>query len=78
MTKIIKLNVILPPSAKKKTIFTIDEKDVLIKGVELESHICGNCGFVLAENIMVYNYRDVILQCPNCKSYNGDPKSNSF
>lgn len=78
MTKIIKLNVIPPPSAKKKTIFTIDEKDVLIKGVELESHICGNCGFVLAENIMVYNYRDVILQCPNCKSYNGDPNNNSF
>lgn len=78
MTKIVKLHVIPTPNAETKTIFTIDDKDVLIKGVELESHICGNCGFVLAENIMVYNYRDVVLQCPNCKSYNGAPNSDSF
>ncbi len=78
MTKIIKLHVIPPPSAETKTIFAIDEKDVLIKGVELESHLCGNCGFVLAENIMVYNYRDIVLQCPNCKSYNGEPNNDSF
>ena len=77
MTKIVKLHVIPPPSAETKTIFTIDEKDVLIKDVESESHLCGNCGFVLAENIMVYNYRDVVLQCPNCKSYNGAPNSDS-
>lgn len=78
MTKIVKLHVIPPPRAETKTIFTIDEKDVLIKGVELESHLCGNCGFVLAENIMVYNYRDVVLQCPNCKAYNGAPNSDSI
>ncbi|WP_148685853.1 hypothetical protein [Candidatus Nitrosocosmicus hydrocola] len=78
MTKIVKLHVIPPPSAETKTIFSIDDKDVLIKGVELESHLCGSCGFVLAENIMVYNYRDVVLQCPNCKSYNGAPNNDSF
>lgn len=77
MNKIVKLHVIPPPSTETKTIFTIDEKDVLIKDVDLESHLCGNCGFVLAENIMVYNYRDVVLQCPNCKSYNGAPNSDS-
>jgi len=27
---------------------------------------------------MVYNYRDIILQCPICKSYNGVPKNDGF
>lgn len=76
MTKIVRLHVIPEPNLGSKTIFAIDDKDVLIKGVELESHLCGCCGFVLAENIMVYNYRDVVLQCPSCKSYNGAPISN--
>jgi hypothetical protein len=56
----------------------MDDKDVLFKEIVLESHICGYCGFVLAENVMVYNYRDIILQCPNCKSYNGSPSSDNF
>ena len=78
MTKIVKLQVISPPNAETKTIFTMDDSDVLFKGIVLESHICGYCGFVLAENVMVYNYRDIILQCPNCKSYNGAPNSDNF
>jgi hypothetical protein len=78
VNKIVKLHVIPPPSAETATTFTIDEKDVLIMDMELESHLCGNCGFVLAENIMVYNYRGVVLQCPNCKSYNGAPNSDIF
>ena len=78
MTKIVKLQVISPPNTDTKTIFTLDDSDVFFKGIALESHICGYCGFVLAENIMVYNYRDIILQCPNCKSYNGVPKNDSF
>ncbi|TVP40006.1 hypothetical protein [Candidatus Nitrosocosmicus arcticus] len=78
MTKIVKLHVISPPNAETKTIFTMDDKDVLFKGITLESHICGYCGFVLAENVMVYNYRGIILQCPSCKSYNGTPISDNF
>ena len=78
MTKIVKLQVISPPNTQTNTIFTLNDKDVLFKGTALESHICGYCGFVLAENVMVYNYRDIILQCPICKSYNGVPKNDSF
>ncbi|MDF0680771.1 MAG: hypothetical protein P0116_07395 [Candidatus Nitrosocosmicus sp.] len=78
MTKIVKLQVISPPNTETKTIFTLDDKGVFLKGIVLESHVCGFCGFVLAENVMVYNYRDIILQCPNCKSYNGIPKNDSF
>ncbi len=78
MTKIVKLQVISPPNTETKTIFTLDDKDVLFKGIALESHVCGYCGFVLAENVMVYNYRAIILQCPNCKFYNGAPNSDSF
>jgi hypothetical protein len=77
-TKIVKLQVISPPNTETKTIFTMDDKDVLFKGITLESHICGYCGFVLAENVMVYNYRDIILQCPSCKSYNGAPQNDNF
>ena len=78
MTNIVKLQVISPPNAETKTIFTMDDKDVLFKGITLESHICGYCGFVLADNVMVYNYRDIILQCPSCKSYNGAPNNDNF
>lgn len=78
MTKIVKLQVISPPNTETKTLFTMDDNDVLFKEIILESHICGYCGFVLAENVMVYNYRDIILQCPNCKSYNGAPSSDNF
>ena len=78
MTKIVKLQVISPPNTETKTIFTMDDKDVLFKSITLESHICGYCGFVLAENVMVYNYSDIILQCPNCKSYNGAPKNDNL
>ena len=66
MTKIIKLQVISPSNAEKRTIFSSDDKDALVKGVELESHVCGCCGFVIAENVMTYNYRHIILQCLNC------------
>ena len=78
MTKIVKLQVISPPNTQTNTIFTLDHIDVLFRGTALESHICGYCGFVLAENVMVYNYHEIILQCPNCKSYNGPPKNDNF
>lgn len=78
MTKIVKLQVISPSKTETRTVFTIDDKDVFFKEVELESHVCGYCGFVLAENVMVYNYRDVILRCPSCKSYNGAPNNDNF
>ena len=66
MTKIIKLQVISPSNAEKRIIFSGDDKNKIVKGVELESHICGFCGFVIAENVMTYNYRHIILQCLNC------------
>jgi hypothetical protein len=78
MTKIIKLQVVSPSKVEKRTIFSTDDKAALVKGVELESHVCGCCGFVLAENVMTYNYRDIILQCPNCKSYNEAPNNEHF
>lgn len=53
MTKIVKLQVISPPNTETKTIFTMDDIDVLFKGIELESHLCGYCGFVLAENAVI-------------------------
>jgi len=78
MTKMIKLQIISPSDVDKSVIFSTDDKDALVKGVELESHVCGYCGFVLVENVMIYNYRNMILQCPNCKSYNGAPKNEKF
>ena len=74
MTKIIRLQFISQSNVKKRIVFSTNDKDALVKGVELESHVCGCGGFILAENVMTYNYRDIILQCPNCKSYNDAPK----
>lgn len=70
MTKIVKLRVIPPPDEGTRTVFRTHDKDALVKGIELESLVCGNCEFVLVENVIVYNQGDVVLQCPSCKSYN--------
>ncbi|MDQ2684829.1 MAG: hypothetical protein M3Y25_03170 [Thermoproteota archaeon] len=70
MTKRIKLNVISQPHEVSRTIFTTDDNDSLVKGIELETYTCGNCEFVLAENIIPNTYKDIVFQCPSCKSYN--------
>lgn len=70
MTKKVKLNVISPPAKGSRTIFTTHDKDLLVKGIELETYTCGNCEFVLAENIIPNTYNDIVFQCPSCKSYN--------
>ena len=70
MTKTIKLNVISQPAEGSRTIFATHDKDSLVKGIELETYICGNCDFVLAENIISNTYSDIVFQCPSCKSYN--------
>ena len=70
MTKIVKLRVIPPPDEGTRTIFRTHDKDALVKGIELESLVCGNCEFVLVENVLACNQGDVVLQCPICKSYN--------
>ncbi len=70
MTKIVKLRVIPPPDEGTRTVFRTHDNDALVKGIELESLVCGNCEFVLVENVLAYNQGDVVLQCPSCKSYN--------
>ena len=70
MTKRIKLKVVPQPHEGLHTIFATDDKDMLVKGIELETYTCGNCEFVLAENIIPNTYKDIIFKCPSCKSYN--------
>jgi len=70
MTKKVKLNVISRPVEGSKTIFATHDNDSLVKGIELETYTCGNCEFVLAENIIPNTYTDIVFQCPSCKSYN--------
>jgi phage FluMu protein Com len=70
MTKMIKLNIIPTPQEGLRTIFSTHDKDSLVKGIELETYTCGNCEFVLAENIIPNTYNDIVFQCPSCKSYN--------
>lgn len=70
MTKRIELQVIRPPEEGTRVVFASRDKDLLVKGMELETYICGNCGFVLAENIFPNNYDNILFVCPDCKSYN--------
>lgn len=70
MTKKVKLNVISSPAEGSRTIFTTHDKDLLVKGIELETYTCGNCEFVLAENIIPDTYNNIVFQCPSCRSYN--------
>jgi hypothetical protein len=70
MTKIVKLQVIPPPEVGTRTVFRTQDKDALVKGIELESLVCGNCEFVLVENVLAYNQDDVVLECHSCNSYN--------
>ncbi len=73
MARMIKLKVIQPPKDGDKVIFKTNDKDALVKGIELESYVCGNCEFVLAENVIPLNYHGIIMQCPSCKAYNDLP-----
>lgn len=73
MTKIIKLQVIPSSESQTRIISTIDERNVVYRGAEMESHICGSCGFVLMHDTIVYNYYDLVIKCPNCKSFNAAP-----
>lgn len=73
MTKIIKLQVIPSSDSQTKLISMIDERNVVYRGAELESHVCGRCGFILMYDTIVYNYYDLVIKCPNCKSFNGAP-----
>ena len=70
MVNKIKLKVIPPPKEGSKIIFSTGDKDSLVKGIEPETYTCGNCDFVLAENVIPNNYDDIVFQCPSCKSYN--------
>ena len=73
MTKRIKLKAIPQPIEGSRTIFAIHDMDSLVKGIELETYSCGNCEFVLAENIIPNTYNNIVFQCPSCKSYNEIP-----
>lgn len=70
MTKRIKLKVIPQPAEGSRKLFTTHDKDSLVKGIELVTYTCGNCDFVLAENVIPNTYTDIVFQCPSCKSYN--------
>ena len=70
MTKRIKLKVIPQPAEGSRTLFTTHDKDALVKGIENETYLCGNCEFVLAENVIPNTYTDIVFECPSCKSYN--------
>ncbi|WP_458744505.1 hypothetical protein [Candidatus Nitrosocosmicus sp. T] len=70
MTKRIKLRAISQPPEGSRTVFATHDKDLLVKGMELETYTCGRCEFILAENIVPDTYNDIVFQCPSCKSYN--------
>lgn len=70
MIKQVKLKTIPLSSVNSRTIFATHDKDSLVKGIELETYTCGNCEFVLAENIVPNTYNGIVFQCPSCKSYN--------
>lgn len=65
-----KLKVVPPPIDSSTTIFKTEDKNPLVKGYEPESYTCGNCDFVLLENVINYNFEHKVFQCPKCKSYN--------
>lgn len=49
------------------------ENESLIQGnfgEELD-YICGNCGYLLAENVSQGEISvDIVFECPNCQAYN--------
>lgn len=51
----------------------ITEKESIIQGSfgEELDYICGNCGYLLAENVSQGEISvDIVFECPNCQSYN--------
>lgn len=73
MSKIVNLGIIDKSKVKNKVIFSTQDVNPLIKGMELENYNCGNCGFLLAENVIPNSIKNIIIECPKCKSYNDIP-----
>jgi phage FluMu protein Com len=75
----IKCRTILKPQDGSRPIYRkdndkgISEKESLIQGSlgEELDNICGNCGYLLAENVSQGEISvDIVFQCPNCQEYN--------
>ncbi len=42
----------------------------LIKGEGSDNYICGTCENVICENVTRGQIKTLVMQCPNCHSYN--------
>ena len=61
------------PIYRKNNDKGISEKESLIQGSfgEELDYICGNCGYLLAENVSQGEiYVGIVFECPKCQAYN--------
>jgi hypothetical protein len=69
---------ISPSDEEKRTIFRTHDKGDNIQRDETYSHVCRNFEIILALNIIIFNFHDIILQYSRCDSHKEITKSNKF
>lgn len=76
---VIKCNVIPEPAENSRVVMTKPNKEPYFNSNHADSYICGKCDFILARNVnqdylqtLIHTEggEGLVLQCPNCKSYN--------
>ena len=61
-----------PPKSRS----VIHSKGVLplFKGKGNTSYLCGKCGTVLVQNAWKFSLSNIVIECPDCQSFNEFPK----
>ncbi len=69
-----KLKVISEPAENTRTVMTgVPPGTPFYKSSGDVNLLCGQCDTVLAENMNPGQVKNIVLQCPECKSYNDVP-----
>jgi DNA-directed RNA polymerase subunit RPC12/RpoP len=64
-----KLKIIKEPN-KEQTVYSSKTLPVIKSKGGNTTYLCGNCGAKIGETIIEGKFKNVVLKCPKCSSYN--------
>jgi DNA-directed RNA polymerase subunit RPC12/RpoP len=64
-----KLKIVTEPK-KTQTVYASKTLPVIKSKAGDTTYLCGNCGAKIGETIVEGKFKNVVLKCPKCNSYN--------
>lgn len=65
-----KLKIILEPNKETQTVYLSKTLPVIKSRGGNTTYLCGSCGAKIGETIIEGKFKNVVLKCPKCNSYN--------